>query len=69
MLILPGVEKFFELETSKIYISSVLIEVEDCKLRQWIKNRLIDAKRSDYNISQGAGDDCIDTSFMDYSRK
>jgi len=56
------------LETSKIYIS-VLIEVEDCKLRQWRKNRLIDAKRSDYNISQGAGGECIDTSFMDYSRK
>ena len=68
MMILPGVEKFFELETSKIYIS-VLIEVEDCKWRQWRKNRLIDSKNIDYNISKDAIEECIDTSFLDYSHK
>ena len=68
MMILPGKEKFFELETSKIYIS-VLIEVEDCKWRQWRKNRLIDAKKVDYNISKDAIEESIDTSFLDYSHK
>lgn len=68
MLILPGQEKHFELETSKIYIS-VLIEVEDTKWRQWRKNRLIDSKSTDYNITKCAPEECIDTSFLDYSRK
>jgi hypothetical protein len=66
MMILPGKEKFFELETSKIYIS-VLIEVEDCKWRQWRKNRLINSKKIDYNISKDAISECIDTSFLDFS--
>ena len=68
MKILPGQEKFFELETSKIYIS-VLIEVTECNWKQWRKNRLIDSKRIDYNITTDAIDECIDTNFLDYSRK
>ena len=68
MMILPGFEKYFELETNKIYIS-VLIEIEDKQWRQWRKNRLIDSKTTDYNITQYAPEECIDTSFLDYSHK
>ena len=68
MMILPGLEKYFELETNKIYIS-VLIEIEDSQWRQWRKNRLIDSKSTDYNITEYAPQECIDTSFLDYSRK
>lgn len=68
MKILPNQEKYFELETSKIYVS-VLIEVEEYKWKQWRKNRLIDAKKIDYNITPSAPEECIDTNFLDYSRK
>ena len=68
MLILPTETKFFELETSKIYIS-ILIEVENQTWKQWRKNRLIDSSTTDYNITKYAIDECIDTSFLDYSHK
>ena len=68
MKILPNQEKYFELETSKIYVS-VLIEVEEHTWKQWRKNRWIDAKKIDYNITPSAPEECIDTNFLDYSRK
>lgn len=60
MKIIPGKEKFFELETSKIYIT-VFIEVSDGQWKQWRKNRLINAKTTDYNITTDAVDECIDS--------
>jgi hypothetical protein len=69
MMLLPGKQdKYFELETNKIYIS-VLIEVEENNWKQWRKNRLIDSKNTDYNITKDSSDECIDTSFLDYTRK
>ena len=69
MMIMPGKkDKYFELETNKIYIS-VLIEVEENNWKQWRKNRLIDSKTTDYNITKDSSDECIDTSFLDYTRK
>jgi hypothetical protein len=68
MPILPEQTKFFELETTKIYIS-ILIEVEDQVWKHWRKNRLINSSTTDYNITVHAVDECTDTSFLDYSRK
>jgi len=68
MLILPTQTKFFELETTKIYIS-ILIEVEDQTWKHWRKNRLINSSTTDYNITVHATDECIDSSLLDYSRK
>ena len=68
-MLLPGKQdKYFELETNKIYIS-VLIEVEENNWKQWRKNRLIDSKNTDYNITKDSSDECIDTSFLDYTHK
>jgi len=64
ILILPGKTKYFELETSKIYIS-ILIEVEEHNWKQWRKNRLINSNKTDYNISLDAIEECLDPSFLD----
>jgi hypothetical protein len=68
LMILPSSVKYFDLQTSKVYIS-ILIEVENCNWLQWRKNRLINSNTTDYNITKYAEEECINTSFLDYSRK
>ena len=68
LLILPKHTKLFELDTKSIYIT-VLIEVEKDHWKQFRKNRLVNARKNDYRISEYPVDECVDIDFLDYSKK
>ena len=63
MLIIPGKHKHFELHTRNIYIT-VFIEVEKDNWKQWRKNRLINSRTTDYQITADAVSECTEINFL-----